>query len=361
MEQCAEHRNNTGILTGQIFIICLVLLVAVIPGRGAAAAQCPDFKNPVPTYVSPEAKEFIAGLPDPGTYPTGPAANDLEGWRALHAAGEERARPKMEAIRKQYSPVLADAEYEGVPVLDIRPRGWKDDGRVLVFVHGGGYTMNSVHSSLAASVPLADATNMRVVAVNYTKAPFAKYSVMLDQVIAVIRHLQNEGYAPANIGLVGVSAGGGIAVGSVLKMRDRKMPTVGAIVLWSPAADLTMKGETVTTLACYELAFAADEEKMSRMMDVVAPKEELTNPYASPVFGQYSPDFPPVLIQGGTREVLLSGFVLLYQAIDTAGGIARLDLYEGMVHTFQEVNPDLPESRLAREKTSRFLNLYIKK
>jgi acetyl esterase/lipase len=79
----------------------------------------------------------------------------------------------------------------------------------------------------------------------------------------------------------------------------------------------------------------------------------------SPVHGDFTAGYPPTLIQGGTREALLSGFVRLYQAIDTQGGTARLDLYEGMVHAFQEIRPYLPESALARKKSAAFLRQYL--
>ena len=90
---------------------------------------------------------------------------------------------------------------------------------------------------------------------------------------------------------------------------------------------------------------------------VLAANAKIRN--VSPIFGNFTEGYPPNLIQGGTRELLLSGFVHLYQAIDSQGGIAKLDIYEGMVHTFQEIRPDLPESRLARRKDADFLRRLL--
>ncbi|MFO1466193.1 MAG: alpha/beta hydrolase [Steroidobacteraceae bacterium] len=268
----------------------------------------------------------------------------------------------MDAIVKAYEPTITHATYDGVPVLDIRPKGYRENARVIIYVHGGGYVMNSPSSSLGASVPLAADTGLRVISAGYTLAPFASYEAMIDQVIRVVDAVEKQGHPPTSIALVGASAGGGLVMGSALKMRDQGKSPVAAVVLWSPAADLTMRGETLTTLRRYEPAF--DVSGINRMLDVVVPEAERRNPYVSPVFADFSPTigrgFPPVLIQGGTREVLLSGFVQLYQAIDTQGGSAKLDLYEGMVHTFQEIRFDLPESRLARGKVARFLNQFMK-
>ena len=333
------------------------VLTALLLAAGAAAAQS-QFENPVPTTISPEAQAFIRALKDPSTYPSMPKATDLEGWRKAQAAQEERSKPAMDAIRQQYEPAITDGNYGGVPVLDIRPKGYKQDSRVIVFVHGGGYVMNSAASSLDGSVPLASATGIRIVSVDYTLAPFATYGAMLDQVIAVVDALLKDGHQPRNIAMVGVSAGGGLVAGSALKMRDQGRKPVAALILWSPATDLTMQGETVTTLRHYEPAF--DVSKMGTMLDAVVPSGERKDPYVSPAFGNFSKDYPPTLIQGGTREVLLSGFVQLYQAIDSQSGTAKLDIYEGMVHTFQEIRPDLPESKLARRKDADFLGQYLK-
>ena len=91
-----------------------------------------------------------------------------------------------------------------------------------------------------------------------------------------------------------------------------------------------------------------------------ASADELTNPLVSPVYAEFDESFPPVLIQGGTREVMLSGFVRLYRAIDSAGGIAKLDLYEGMFHAFQEIAWFLPESTQSRQNTIRFLEKHLR-
>ncbi len=86
-----------------------------------------------------------------------------------------------------------------------------------------------------------------------------------------------------------------------------------------------------------------------------APDGELHNPYASPVHGDYTKPFPPTLIQGGTRELLLSDFVRFYQAMIQGGNEAVLDLYEGMCHVFQARFPEVPETKAAVRRAGDFL------
>ena len=93
--------------------------------------------------------------------------------------------------------------------------------------------------------------------------------------------------------------------------------------------------------------------------DAYADPKDQKNPYVSPVYGDYSKGFPPTLIQGGTKEIFLSDFVREYRAIDSAGGTAVLDIYEGMPHVFQAVIFDSPESQQAIRKMKKFLEKYM--
>jgi len=182
-------------------------MALVLAGLAVSEETTPapsEFEHFVPATISPQAQEFMRALPDPSSYPSTPVRGDLEGWRKAQAAQEQRAEPAMAAIRKEYQPHISHRAVGGVPVLDIRPRDYRADARIIVFVHGGGYTMSSAASSLGASVPLAADTGIRVVSVDYTLAPFASYSKMLDQVITVIEAIQTDGHKPENIAMVGV-------------------------------------------------------------------------------------------------------------------------------------------------------------
>ena len=94
--------------------------------------------------------------------------------------------------------------------------------------------------------------------------------------------------------------------------------------------------------------------------DAYANKKDQKHPYVSPVYGDFRNGFSPTLIQGGTREIFLSNFVRLYQALDTSGQIVKLDLYEGMPHVFQAKSPESEESITALKKMDAFLVKYLK-
>ena len=317
----------------------------------------PDFS--IPDTISPEAQALLS------TFTLAardslvlPAPDDFESWRATYAAVEEIFAPANQAVVDRFQPTLIETELSGVPVLDIRPNDWEDNGQVLVYTHGGAYTLFSAESTLTRSVPVAEDTGLRVIAVDFTPAPFAQFDQITDQVIAVIEALGDEGYEADDLAILGDSAGGSLATGSVLKLQDQGLEAPGAVVLWSPWSDITQTGDSYFTLQDedpilnYDLALAPSA-------DAYAPTlEDKLNPYVSPVYADYEDGFPPTLIQGGTKEIFLSNFIRHAQALEQAGQVVELDLYDGLWHVFQ-ADWQLPESEQARDKVMDFLEEHF--
>ena len=301
---------------------------------------------PAPDTVSPEARKYLESLPDPASLPTWPAPDDIAGWKKAWQDAETASEPKVQATLKRYQPKVEHRKIGGIPVLDIRPKGWKASSKLLVHLHGGAYTFYSAHSRLPSSACAADATGLRVISVDYKLAPIGKWQKVTDEVVAVVTGLQKEGYKLKDIAIYGESAGGALAAGCVLKMRDQGHGMPAAVVLWSPWADITNRGDSAVTLKAFEPTYHYNKH-LGRAAYAYADPKDQKHPYVSPVYGDYSKGFPPTLIQGGTREIFLSHFVRQYRAIDDAGGTAVLDLYEGMPHVFQ-MRLELAEARETR-------------
>jgi monoterpene epsilon-lactone hydrolase len=321
----------------------------------AESAQL-SFLN-IPQTVSAAAQAFLRTLTDPALAPPFPDPDDLAGRTRFQTFIEADALPKADAIVKQYGSNVAGRVINGIPVQDLRPTGWVDDGRLAVYTHGGAHTLYSARSMLGRAAIFAADTGLRTIVVDYTLAPHAKYSKITDEVVAVVAGLISEGRRIDDIVIYGDSSGGGLAASVVLKMRDQGMGLPAAAVLVSPWVDLTPAGDTEVTLRNAEANYLYERHSVKAAGAYADPREQ-THPYASPVYGDYAAGFPPTLIQGGTKEILLSGFIRLYQAIDTAGGVVKLDLYEGMPHNFASRIPDAPESRIARRKIAAFARLH---
>lgn len=311
----------------------------------------------IPETVSEEAQEFLRTLTDPALTPPFPDPGDFEGWKTLQALVETGANAESAALLRRYAPTVFERTLGGVHALEVHPRGWRESSSVAVYVHGGSHTLYSATSTVGRAAIFADDTGLRVISVNYTLAPFAKYNQMSDQVIVVIQALLRQGRDLEEIILYGDGSGGGLAAAVILKMRDQGLGMPAAAVLVSPWLDVTRSGDTEFTLAHAEPSYLY-EKHSKKAADAYADPKDQKHPYASPVYGDYSKGFPPTLIQGGTKEILLSGFIRLYQALDTAGLTVTLDLYEGMTHNFANRIPDAPESRLARNKIRDFVNAH---
>lgn len=307
----------------------------------------------VPKTVSSGWSEYFESLPDPAQLPLLPAPEDHEAWRERNsfseaerlAAGFGDPGPEVDVVQ---------ADIGGTPVLDVRPAGWIGDDRALLYTHGGGYVAFTARSTIGNAARVARASGLRVVSVDYTLAPFARWREITDQVIAVFQGLVAEGSRLSQLAIFGDSAGGSLASGSVLKMRDLDLGMPAAVVMWSPWSDITDAGDTYTTLADVDGSYLYDLH-LKPAADAYADPGEQQSPYVSPVHGDYAKGFPPTLIQGGTREIFLSNFIRHYQAMDTAGVEVKLDLYEGMPHGFQNKVTQSPEARLAMKKTVEFV------
>ncbi|HYF99229.1 MAG TPA: alpha/beta hydrolase fold domain-containing protein [Candidatus Saccharimonadales bacterium] len=213
------------------------------------------------------------------------------------------------------------------------------------------------NSTLNNSVPMANITGLGVISVDYSLAPSSKWNQTTSEIVSVIEALKSQGNSLDNIAMYGDSSGAGLVAGSVLKMRDQGIGIPSAIVLWSPWTDVSRVGDTYSTLKMNDPFIF--ETILKNAGSAYANISDQKNPYVSPVYGDFNRGFPPTLIQVGTKEILLSDSVRLYQALDQAGIPVKLDVYEGMPHVFQTILYNTTESTLAISKTNNFLKEFL--
>lgn len=341
--------------------IVLIILIATFVWQANAQAGTDttvnaghDLRYLIPQTVSPQARAVYERMSPPADVrlKVFKLPITLADFDALYAksltAGEVSSAPLVKAL----GVTNADMRLGGVSVLETKPPNYHDDGTVLIRVHGGDFILGSARSNAGADAEMAVATGKRILSVDYTVAPRGKWPLVTDQVIAVYKAVLAQGYEPHSIGMFGDSAGGNIVPASILKLRNNGMPMPGAVVMLSACVDLHLNGDTETTLG--------DADPAINVRDVMpgikayADPSDWDNPYASPIYGDFTKGFPPVLLQVGTREILLSDSVRFYQAIKTAGGEAELEVYEGMTHEFQVYMMNTPEQKEAYAEIQRF-------
>ena len=338
--------------------LCSVTVILAAACQPPPDPEAPERDIFVPGTISPEAQQVLRGLIEARPYArVAPAAADLDGWREAHSASEAAAEERNEQAVELNRVTVIEAELGGVPVVDIRPEDWTDSGKVLVYTHGGAYTMFSAHSTLLSSAPMSRATGLRVISVDYTTAPFATWAEIQEQAISVVRALLAEGYSMEDIALYGDSAGGGLAVSTILNLRDQGMGVPAAVVLWSPWVDLSDDGDTAHTLRNADPTLSY-ENLLYESALAYADGLDLTDPRVSPLYADFNGGFSPALIQAGTKEIFLSTAVRLFQKLEAEGQDATLDIYEGIWHIFQQFT--LPESEVSVGKSAAFINEHLR-
>ena len=312
----------------------------------------------IPTTISKEAQEELGKISvDPSRWKA-PDPSDLKGWEKQYRQTESEFINESQQIIDLYRPNITGTDLGGLEVIDIKPKNWEDNGKVLVYTHGGDYTLGSANSTVGGAILAANATGLRVVSINYTVAPFSKWNQTTDEVLSVIQALKDHyGYSLDDIAMFGDSAGGGLAAATILKMRDLGVGMPAAVILWSPWLDLTASGDTSYTLKNADPILSYDAF-LKNAADAYADPRDQKNPYVSAVYDNFTKGYPPTMIQGGTKETLLSDFIRLYQALDQNEIPVKLDIYEGMPHAHQFYYK-APESKIALSKMNDFLRVHL--
>ena len=261
-------------------------------------------------------------------------------------------------------PATGDASFElvqaaGVPCAWVDAPGVRRD-RVIVYLHGGGFQVGSLHSHRELMARLSDAARARVLGVGYRLAPEHRYPAPLQDALTVMRWLREQGQALAGTALAGDSAGAGLALSTLLALQGEGGPLPAAAFLMSAWTDLTIAGQS------YETRAASDPIHQRAMLQAMArnylgreadPRDPLASPlHASPA---QLAALPPLLLQVGDRETVLSDSQDFAQRVREAGGQAQCEAWSGMVHVFQQFPSELPQAREALSAGGRFLASHL--
>ncbi len=297
---------------------------------------------------SREHEDLVASLK---ARPPGPAPDSIDAMRAGLAslASVFEKIPFPEGVRQE--PVTAG----GVPGFWFQTPGAPTD-RAMLYLHGGGYVMGSVatHRSLIARLALA--AGLPVLALDYRLAPEHPFPAAIDDVRAAYRWLQGRGIAPARIVFAGDSAGGGLVLGSLVALRDAGEPMPAAAVALSPLADLELSGESARSGIDDPMVGVADTHLMAAAY--LGGGSAARDPRASPIHADFK-GFPPLLLEVGTREILLDDARRVAERARQADVPVELFVGEGLTHVWQ-LHPHLPEAAESVARIARFVDRTLR-
>ena len=270
--------------------------------------------------------------------------------------------PSLEEQRANYDAMLGaqpigdDVTIETVTiehvVADMVSVPESAEDRVVLYFHGGGYVIGSNVGYRAFAGRLAQATRSRVCVLNYRLAPEHPFPAALDDATMAYQWLLQQGYAADRIVIAGDSAGGGLTLATLLNLKEIDQPQPACAVPLSPWTDLAGTGATLAPGTVYDPLVSADG--LGGMAGFYA-ADELSNPLASPLYGDYE-GLPPLLIQVGSREVLLDDAVRVRDKANAAGVEVTYFEGEGLIHVWPVLAPDAPESVAALDQIGEFIS-----
>jgi len=243
----------------------------------------------------------------------------------------------------------------GVPTAEITIDGI-EPRHVVLYFHGGVYVIGDAFQAAGLASQVGARAGAKVISVDYRLAPEHPYPAAVDDALAAYEALLRSGTAPSDIAFAGESAGGGLAVATLVNARDHGLPLPAAAYVMSPYADLTLAGTTIDTKSAAD-PLLSRELLQPRVTDYTAGHDPALG-LISPVFADLSA-LPPLIIQAGTHEVLLDDAVRLARQAATADVAVTLDITPGVPHVFQAYSPILDEAATALDRAGQLLSAHL--
>lgn len=277
-----------------------------------------------------------------GKKPTPEAVNQsmMTLIKKVHGLIENTDIEKHRQSQNQFGALLGnvkDAVIQEVSIEDMTAE-WVSVDRahmkkyIILYCHGGGYSTGSKIYARTLTTKLALSTSMDVLSFDYRLAPENPYPAAIEDAMKAWNYLMLLGYGARDVIVAGDSAGGNLALSLVLKLKEENRILPRGLVLMSPWTDLTSSGKSYETQANIDPVLSAPY--LEQMIQNYAPGEDLKNPFISPLFGDFK-GFPPVYIQVGENEILLSDSTCLHKKMIKENVSVKLDICKGMWHVFQ--------------------------
>lgn len=331
--------------------------------RDAATVDIPPLVLPFSSFASPQAKAAFV---------------EARKWLQRYAAeetpniAEQRQRfvddfqPALERVKALYPTKSTATRIAGVYTDVITPKDGiaaKNRNRVLINLHGGGFTMGARIGGALESMPVASLEKIEVVTIDYREGPEYKFPAATEDVVAVYKELLKS-HKPQNIGVYGCSAGGLLTAEVTAWIEKQTLPMPGAIGIFCASAAGWSGGDSgFLSDPLIGLQFSADtlappHPQVSNA--VYFSDADFNDPMVMPIRSTAILErFPPTLIVTSTRDIALSSAVYTHTQLTKLGVDAELHVWEGLRHGFFTSEPDLPESKEVWNVVASFFDKHL--
>lgn len=290
------------------------------------------------------------------------APQDEAGWTELIALlNTMSVLPFASSLLENQEVVARPDTIAGVGVYRIKPAVVKPthERHLFVNVHGGAYILGAGNAGLGEAVLLAHHLGIEVLAIDYRMPPDHPFPAGLEDVVAVYTEVLSETRADAIV-LGGASAGAGLALAAIHRLKEQKLDLPGALLAGTPWADLSKTGDSYYLNEGLDRVLVSYEGLLEQAAKLYAGASDLRNPLISPIYGDFE-GFPPSFLVSGTRDLFLSCTVRAHSQLRAAGVPADLIVFEGQSHGDYIALPDSPEGQLYYRALDQFLLQYLRK
>jgi acetyl esterase/lipase len=260
---------------------------------------------------------------------------------------------EFEKFKSAY--LLEDREINGITTLWITPPNLKHEDKVMIFIHGGGWILNSRKTQLPLQTAVADSLGAKVVSIEYPLAPEHSYPAALNDIVAAYAGIISE-YGAENAGLFGTSAGGGLTLATLLRLKADGLSLPAGTAALSPGADMTASGHLYGAVGLQDpiLPPYGGYSAMRAYVGEADPKD----PLVSPVFGDYS-GLTPLFLLAGTSEIVGSDAIRVAASARSQGVDVTLLVSDGMWHVPISNGSGVPELQLAYDEMVKFFRRHM--
>jgi acetyl esterase/lipase len=274
-------------------------------------------------------------------------------------AGLSERRKRLDALGGQYA-LPTDVRVDAVDANGVAAE-WTttpgaDPGRVIMFLHGGGYISGSLDSHRHMVAQAGREARARTLALGYRLAPEHPFPAALEDAIAGYRFLLSQGLEPKHIAVAGESAGGGLAIATLVSVRDAGLALPACTWCSSPWVDLEASGDSMTTKAPVDplIQKPYSLELAAAYLNGADPR----TPLASPIYAELK-GLPPMLIQVGSAETLLDDAVRLARVAGAADVRVTLEVWPDMIHAWHLFYQQVAAGRHALAAVGAFIRSML--
>jgi len=326
---------------------------------GTEPWQVPGHAVPLPQAASTALRDAIHNgpVPDRSTRLNHPTT-DAE-WSTLQRQRDELLGRPIAGLLQKLNVRAEHQTIGGVAVARLLPDrvAAENSQHLFVYLHGGAYVYRSGDAGLGEGIVIANRLRIPVISIDYAMPPAQPFPAAVDDVIAVYQQLLRQ-YSESALIIGGTSAGGGLALASIHRMKQLELPVPAAVYAGTPWADLSKTGDTLYSNENLDRILVTYDGSLGAAARLYAAGHDLRKPLLSPVYGDFS-GFPPTILVSGTRDLFLSDVVRTHRKLRAADVDAELHVFEGMSHADYIAVADSPESLEVYRELSGFVAKHL--